>query len=72
MEKCCPPELKCRNCDNEGHFARDCKEERKEGFVLKTKPAKEPRKCRNCNEAGHFIKECPKPVEVKKDLVSFA
>lgn len=47
-----PRVMKCRNCDEEGHSARDC-----------TKPRDWSRvKCRNCNNYGHGEKRCPEPI----------
>lgn len=47
-----PRVMKCRNCDEEGHAARDC-----------TKPRDWTRvKCRNCNNYGHGEKRCPEPI----------
>lgn len=43
--------ITCANCNNEGHYARDCSEPRKTG----------KRGCKNCGNDGHIAKECPEP-----------
>lgn len=37
--------VRCRRCDEVGHFARDCKE---------------GKSCYACKEPGHIAKDCPK------------
>ncbi|XP_070140947.1 uncharacterized protein [Drosophila kikkawai] len=39
--------LRCRNCNSKGHFAKDCR-----------KPARAPGSCFACGEMGHFVGEC--------------
>jgi cellular nucleic acid-binding protein len=53
MSRDCPePKVfRCRNCDDEGHQARDC-----------TKPKDWSRvKCRNCETYGHGAGRCTNP-----------
>ncbi|KAK9415659.1 hypothetical protein SUNI508_10318 [Seiridium unicorne] len=46
--------LKCNNCDEYGHVARDCPSDKveKEQVVVK---------CFNCGEEGHRVRDCPTP-----------
>jgi hypothetical protein len=43
-------EVKCCICNENGHRARDCKQERVDRFA-----------CRNCKKPGHQSNECPEP-----------
>ncbi|KAJ0414352.1 hypothetical protein BJY00DRAFT_33021 [Aspergillus carlsbadensis] len=45
---------KCSNCNEMGHTARGCKEER--AIIERVEV-----KCVNCNEAGHRARDCPQP-----------
>ncbi|XP_043062863.1 zinc finger CCHC domain-containing protein 7-like [Drosophila yakuba] len=40
-------DLRCRNCNSKGHFAKDCR-----------KPARAPGSCFACGQKGHFVGEC--------------
>ncbi|XP_052858286.1 zinc finger CCHC domain-containing protein 9-like [Drosophila gunungcola] len=39
--------LRCRNCNSKGHFAKECR-----------KPARAPGSCFACGELGHIVGEC--------------
>ncbi|XP_070075110.1 uncharacterized protein [Drosophila takahashii] len=41
-------DLRCRNCNSKGHFAKDCR-----------KPKRAPGSCFACGEMGHFVGQCP-------------
>ncbi|XP_044314146.1 uncharacterized protein LOC123037448 [Drosophila rhopaloa] len=49
MEASANNELRCRNCNSKGHFAKDCR-----------KPKRAPGSCFACGEMGHFVGQCPK------------
>ncbi|KAJ5659655.1 hypothetical protein N7507_006106, partial [Penicillium longicatenatum] len=44
--------LKCRNCDEMGHSAKNCKQERTEAERTQIK-------CSNCEAIGHRVRDCP-------------
>ncbi|KAK8202332.1 hypothetical protein IWZ01DRAFT_561997 [Phyllosticta capitalensis] len=47
------PEVKCLVCNELGHRARDCTQERVG-----------PHACRNCKQCGHKTRDCPEPHSV--------
>lgn len=64
MSKECPeervvidkPKIHCDNCDQDGHYRRDCREERADKRELR---------CRRCDEVGHMAKDCEQPNDVQ-------
>nr|GFB06813.1 hypothetical protein [Tanacetum cinerariifolium] len=53
--------VKCYNCKNEGHFAKDCKKAKKvEKKPNEKKIDMSKVKCYNCKNEGHFSKDCKK------------
>lgn len=43
--------MSCRNCNEMGHFARDCPHPKKPVEAT----------CYNCNQSGHLARDCPAP-----------
>jgi cellular nucleic acid-binding protein len=54
MSRECPKEkiFRCRNCDDEGHSARECPKPKDWSRV----------KCNNCQEFGHTVARCNNPT----------
>jgi len=64
----------CRNCGEDGHFARDCPTKKPGDDACRkcketghmAKDCSIPDKCRNCGEEGHMSRDCEKPELCKR------
>jgi len=69
-----PRRVTCRNCEKDGHMARDCPEP-KDWSKVRQSPIPISNilltgtkvKCSNCGEMGHTIKRCKKEIPEDND-----